>query len=146
MFKTLTFLLGSTAASVNESFKSYLKGDEPVNHEVFEKMWGSYSAEFKSLNTDKSLAERKSNFAKNIEEIIEHNSKSAKSFTKGINKFSDMTHEEFMAYYMMREGPSESQHCSATSERSEVEKNVNLEDIPATWDWRQHGGVSPVKN
>ena len=74
MFKTLTFLLGSTAASVNESYKSYLKGDEPVNHEVFEKMWGSYSAEFKSLNADKSLAERKSNFAKNIEEIIEHNS------------------------------------------------------------------------
>ena len=147
MFKSIAFLLGSAAANINTEYSYVLKGDEPVSHSIFEAMWNSYSREFKSLNSDTaSLAERKSNFAKTIEDIIEHNKNPNKAFTKGLNKFSDMSHEEFMAYFRMSTTPNEEQHCSATHERQEVEKKVAFEDMPESWDWREHGGVSPVKN
>merc|ERR1719183_2265563 len=35
------------------------------------------------------------------------------------------------------------QNCSAT--KSET-KALELDDVPDSWDWRDHNGVSPVKN
>jgi len=54
-------------------------------------------------------------FAENLEKIIEHNSNGKSAYVKGLNKFSDMTDEEFMAYYRMnKDTVREDQHCSAT--------------------------------
>jgi cathepsin H len=39
----------------------------------------------------------------------------------------------------------EPQHCSATGERMSVAKGALLDRAPF-WDWREHHGVSPVKN
>jgi len=41
---------------------------------------------------------RKLIFTQKVKEIIEHNSQSSKTFTKGINGFSDFTNDEFYAY------------------------------------------------
>ena len=139
-------LLGSASASINHNYKQYIHGMVPMSHEIFEQMWEVYSSEFKTLKGDASIADRKNNFANTLESIIEHNKNPKKTFTKGLNKFSDMSHEEFMAYFKMSETYNEEQHCSATHERQEVEKNVDPADMPENWDWRQHGGVSPVKN
>jgi cathepsin H len=109
-------------------------------------MWKAYSSEYGTLKDEASLADRKSNFANTLDEIIEHNRNPKRSFTKGLNQFSDMSHEEFMSYFHMSETPNEEQNCSATHERQEVDKKVKFEDIPEHWDWREHGGVSPVKN
>src|SRR4051812_4024512 len=58
-----------------------------------------------------------------------------------------MTHEEFIDHFHMVNDP---QHCSATthlkSASNEAKKNYKVQDIPALWDWRDVGGVTPVKN
>jgi cathepsin H len=38
------------------------------------------------------------------------------------------------------------QHCSATHYKTVQEKKYKLADIPTHWDWRDVGGVTPVKN
>lgn len=88
---------------------------------------------------------RKNNFANNLEAIIEHNKQGA-SYKKGINAYSDMTEEEFMTHFHLNDEVDAEQNCSATDKRQTVNKNVKYEDMPSSWDWRNEGGVSPVKN
>lgn len=48
----------------------------------------------------REATDRKEVFERNLREVIAHNSKAkAHSWLKGINAFSDMTHEEFAQYY-----------------------------------------------
>lgn len=54
-----------------------------------------------------------------------------------------MSDEEFTAHFHLKEGVNEEQHCSATEERQAVEA---AGAVPASWDWRDHNGVTPVKN
>jgi len=91
----------------------------------------------------KSEEERMMTFAKKVESIREHNLNSTFSFKKGINQYSDMTDEEFENYFNIK-SIGEEQHCSATNKRQSVKKS--FEDAPSSWDWREHNGVSPVKN
>ena len=53
------------------------------------------------------------------------------------------TAEEFENYFNIK-SIGEEQHCSATNKRQSVKKS--FEDVPSSWDWREHNGVSPVKN
>lgn len=52
-----------------------------------------------------------------------------------------MTDEEFTAHFNLKQ-IQEDQHCSATS-RDSIEA---LGEVPSEWNWREHAGVSPVKN
>lgn len=54
-----------------------------------------------------------------------------------------MTDEEFENYFNIK-SIGEEQHCSATDKRQSVKKS--FEEVPSSWDWREHNGVSPVKN
>ena len=54
-----------------------------------------------------------------------------------------MTDEEFENYFYIK-SIGEEQHCSATDKRQSVKKS--FEEVPSSWDWREHNGVSPVKN
>jgi cathepsin H len=55
-----------------------------------------------------------------------------------------MTHEEFNQFFHIVKDP---QHCSATEHKATLlNKKFALEDIPQHWDWRDVGGVTPVKN
>ena len=108
-------------------------------------MWEAYSKEFTTVSKNDALT-RKQIFAENVQNIIEHNL-SGSSYKKGISAFTDLTDEEFMAYYNINQaGFGEDQHCSATDNRMSVEKReIPLEHAPA-FDWRNFNGVSPVKN
>jgi cathepsin H len=55
-----------------------------------------------------------------------------------------MTDEEFMRFYNVKNGVKAPQNCSATNHHS-VAKPSNL-GRDSFWDWRDHNGVSPVKN
>lgn len=58
----------------------------------------------------------------------------------GLSKFSHMTFEDVKEYYHLVNDP---QNCSATRADFVSQKNVS---VPDNWDWRQNGGVSPVKD
>lgn len=72
-----------------------------------------------------------------------HNRQADKTWTKGINKFSAMTSEEFAEHYHLAENQANAeQNCSATG----VSPQVNNETPPESWNWRTKGKVSPVKD
>lgn len=134
----------SVQASFNVDFEKYLSGESPVDYEVFGKMWLQFESEFTSPMAKKnSFFERQSNFQDKVQEVIAHNSDPTSTWKKGINEFSDMTDAEFNEYYQISTGLRDPQHCSATSQRMSVAKNG---ERAAAWDWRDHNGVSPVKN
>mmetsp|Transcript_18808 Transcript_18808/g.41160 ORF Transcript_18808/g.41160 Transcript_18808/m.41160 type:complete len:353 (-) Transcript_18808:252-1310(-) len=94
---------------------------------------------FKKLYKDEVERENRRNiFEANARRIREHNNANDVTFTMGINKFADLTWEEFKGLYLMRKSPQE---CSATG--NHVSSNLA---VPEAMDWREKGIVSPVKN
>jgi C1A family cysteine protease len=59
----------------------------------------------------------------------------------GINKFADMTPEEFRKSYLMPKGVIKNQ-----GKRDVIEPKVKLNDLPDKFDWRDKGCVTKVKN
>lgn len=76
-------------------------------------------------------------FNQNLRDIIQHN-REGHSWTMALNRFADVSLEEFMLMQTMQ-GPQE---CSATVGNYKF-KNAK---IPEHVDWREKGAVSPVKN
>lgn len=143
----LLLLFSSVAlADINADYDHILSGRASVSianiDEMYEQFVREYKQEMKYSPADNYLTtnqDRKSIFAQTVQEIIKHNSDRTKTYKKGINAFSDMTEQEFFDYYNLRA----EQHCSATT-TTQLAKN--LEALPTSWDWRDKGAVSPVKN
>ncbi|KAI4296914.1 hypothetical protein L6164_036832 [Bauhinia variegata] len=79
-------------------------------------------------------------FMENLEYIENFNKAENKSYKMGLNQFSDLTTEEFIASYaglMISSIPR--------SSKNESFKQLILDDIPASLDWRDKGAVTPVK-
>ena len=92
-----------------------------------------------------SNAERKEIFAAKVRDIIQHNSNEKMTWQKGLNEYSDMSDAEFVQYFNI---VGDAQQCSATHESAKNAKPMELplKDVPAHWDWRDFGVVTPVKN
>merc|ERR1712223_352285 len=108
----------------------------------------SYKSQFEAFEHEfgknyKSSAERLTRFAtfiKNVKEIEEHNKSGKSSYKKVINKFADMTPEEFnkvMNGYKNAPKPG--------TVFADV-KDIKVEDLPASVDWRDKGAISAVKD
>jgi len=67
------------------------------------------------------------------------------TWQKGLNEYSDMSDTEFFDYFNI---VGDAQECSATHEAAKNAKPLELplKDVPAHWDWRDFGVVTPVKN
>lgn len=101
-----------------------------------------------SPNVDKDFDTRLAAFQASVERVIEHNRQEGQSYVKGINKFSDMTDEELVEYFKLdKRGARADQHCSATQGPTmPMEMSKDWHKLPWKWDWRDHDGVTPVKN
>jgi cathepsin H len=114
-------------------------------------MYHQYQIEYKpearpsAYYKDVSNAARKEIFAAKLRDIIQHNSNPSMNWQKGLNEYSDMSDLEFTNYFNI---VGDAQQCSATYESAKktVPLEVNLKDVPAHWDWRDFGVVTPVKN
>merc|ERR1719361_2779436 len=119
---SLVFLALASATSLSSQFQAF---------------------EHKFGKTYKSSAERLTRFAtfmKNVKAIEEHNKSGKSSYKKVINKFADMTPEEFnkvMNGYKNAPKPG--------TVFADV-KDVKVEDLPASVDWRDKGAIRAVKH
>jgi len=90
----------------------------------------------KFYKTGEDAQNRKLIFEENLKKINLHNSNESKSYTMKMNKFGDMTNEEYKKFY-------ERELSNGKMRRGNT---VNGEALPDSWDWRTKDAVSPVKN
>ncbi|CAN1226189.1 Senescence-specific cysteine protease SAG12 [Linum grandiflorum] len=82
-------------------------------------------------------------FKDNVRRIEEFNNAAAKdnssSFQLGVNKFTDLTNEEFRSMYL-------GYNNKMTSSPSTGFRYANVTAVPDAVDWRKSGAVTPVKD
>jgi len=140
-----TVLASLAAADINEDFSSVIQGTEELRGAHLEPLWSQYKAEFATLSPVELNDDAMYTFFNNLDSVIEHNSKADKTYSRGINKFSAMTFAQFSEHFHLAENQANApQNCSAT--RSSPLTESGVADVPAAWNWQNHGGVSPVKD
>jgi cathepsin F len=104
----------------------------------------TYSRQYNS-NAEKDF--RFGVFKDNLKRIEYLNSNSQHA-TYGVNKFADLSKEEFSATYLMEPRSSDflAQACLAKGAQLPEMEMVKFEDLPDSFDWRTTGQVSPVKD
>ncbi|KAL5201020.1 hypothetical protein ABZP36_035374 [Zizania latifolia] len=91
------------------------------------------------------LAEKKTKFEvfkKNANYVLDFNSKKGKPYKLGLNRFADMTLEEFKKKYTGAVKPA----IDAVKKAKIVMSKVAAGDVPASYDWRDYGAVTRVKD
>jgi len=93
----------------------------------------SYKARFSKHYSDTENAYRQAIFSSNMKKISEHNANLSKTFTMGINQFTDVTQQEFVENYL---GDLTGRAKTAVADE------MTVGDV----DWRVKGGVTSIKN
>ncbi|XP_027338160.1 cysteine protease XCP1-like [Abrus precatorius] len=90
---------------------------------------------------------RLENFKRNLKHIIEKNAKrnSPNGHRLGLNRFADMSNEEFKSKFISKVKRPFSKRNSLTSGGLNV-KGDSCEDAPLSLDWRKKGAVTAVKD
>ncbi|KAJ3677112.1 hypothetical protein LUZ60_002836 [Juncus effusus] len=99
----------------------------------FAKFAVRYGKKYESVE---EIQKRFNIFVENVE-LIKSTNKKGLSYKLGINRFSDMSWEEFRAGRL-----GAAQNCSATQGNHKMTNEL----LPESKDWRKEGIVSPVKN
>jgi len=125
------FIIVTFGASMSSSANILNRRDEWSEFTGFLK---KFEKKYESLEV---LEKRFDIFRENVKAIFEHNSASHKNFTMGVNQFTDLTPEEFKTDYGsgLLLGKAS---CKTYTPTGKV--------VPDSWDWREHGAVTPVKN
>jgi len=95
----------------------------------------------KSYQTEAEYQHRLSIFLKSAAFVRRHN-REGHSYSVAINKFADLTNEEFKAIYL---GFNKGQQ-SQVKTQDFVTYSTNEVEAPANWDWRTKNAVTQVKN
>ncbi|KAI4383339.1 hypothetical protein MLD38_009189 [Melastoma candidum] len=77
-------------------------------------------------------------FKENAIRIDDFNQANEKPFKLALNKFADLTNEEFKSTYNRYK-----EHICSPQESFKYE---NITTVPSTMDWRKKGAVTPIKN
>lgn len=84
-------------------------------------------------------------FTRNLDRVETHNREAAEgkfSFTLAMNPLADLTDAE----YKQRLGYRASFPSAKGKAAYELTSSALTDDVPASWDWREHHVVAPVKN
>ena len=95
----------------------------------------------KNYQNDQERNFRKTIFEESLKKVNEHNA-SGKSWTLGINKFSDWTKEEYKRMLGFRSTRNHKREFATLGDIPTNCKDLKLETI----DWKEKGFVTPVKN
>jgi len=78
-------------------------------------------------------------FKNNVDFVNSHNAQSGKTYQVALNKFADLSAQEFAAMYNGLRVPQGYVHKATF----EVDNTIA---VPDTFDWRTQGAVTPIKN
>ena len=119
--------------------------DKDVESE--ESMWSLYQRWSRVHGlTSRDLAEKQGRFEAfkaNARHVNEFNNKEGMTYKLALNRFADMTLQEFVAKYA---GAKVDAAAALASVAELEEEDLLVGDVPASWDWRQHGAVTAVKD
>lgn len=115
-----------------------------MNQPQIDELWASWKAQHGKAYTATQELTRKSVFAANHAKIMAHNANPESTFTMALNKFADLTADEFKEEVRCMDKAQNSvgdEYCPSA---------VNCPTLPSTsqtsWDWRKKGAVTPIKN
>ncbi|KAJ7968711.1 Cysteine proteinase RD21a [Quillaja saponaria] len=93
-------------------------------------------------------AKRFENFQRNLKYVIEKNAmkRSANGHRVGLNRFADMSNEEFKEMYISKVKKPISKKSNNVIARSMQEKVDSCDNSPSSLDWRKKGVVTGIKN
>lgn len=91
----------------------------------------------KSYGTKEEYEFRLEQFRKSLQKVREHNSRNDVTYSLGINKFSDITHEEYKRMLGFRKPQGLRRSSIRILDTSEGAESV---------DWRSQGAVNNVKD
>jgi hypothetical protein len=131
---------GIACATLSASFAGYINGQMALTEEVVDQIYAQYRSEFP--NAVRLTEDRRSTFENNLRKVAAHN-KVGNTWAMGLNEYSLLTEEEFFEHFNIKAN----QNCSATN-RPAASQNIEeiLRGVPASWNWRDFGVVTPVKN
>jgi len=88
-----------------------------------------------------------------VDDVIAHNSRPEAKFFKGLTDTADLTWEDFQATRLMRPANGDVLTAQAAAGATQVDAapvpkpgRKLQQTVPAKWDWRALGKVTPVKN
>ena len=84
-------------------------------------------------------------FMDNVKFIEEYNAREDTTMTLGLNEYADLTHEEFRSMLTGSVNETNTLNEYLKQEGSTYIEPANFE-APSSYDWSQHGAVTPVKN
>nr|CAG4711497.1 unnamed protein product [Naegleria fowleri] len=88
-------------------------------------------------------------FSQNVEKSRQMNLLEGRN-TYGVTKFSDLSPEEFKKYYLMEPKTPQLMMSSGVNRNGVLPisrvSQQQVRDAPKSWDWRDHGAVTYVKN
>jgi len=123
----LAFLVSAALASEYEQLKSFNEFKLK-----FSKVYNSVHEERLRFNI----------FQNNLAEIEAHNSGGSR-YMKGINEWSDLTHEEWADLYL---GGYKHISLNSNGPVSNEKFEYNVKDLPESVDWRDKGVITDIKN
>lgn len=122
---------------------AFASSPETTLNGSFDDFMNTFDRKYENGSEEYNL--RKSIFDGRVSEIREHNADPTKTWTRGINQYSDMTNAEFKA--SGRLGYNRQLARSLASETSHVQTvDFQAVPLPASVDWREKGVVSSVKD
>jgi len=110
------------------------------DEELFRKFMSDHKKIYRS---SEEFTQRLSNFKANLRNIEQLNADPNQQATFAINKYSDMTKEEFSAAYLL---PKFDALATCTWPYHATVDEDTLKAAPTSFDWRTKGAVTPVKN
>jgi C1A family cysteine protease len=155
LFLSISIALSPFAHSLSDEFSiiNYdrihnLQGENPIiraESELRELFHLWLSRHEKSYNALGEKERRFSIFRDNLMFIDAHNSNPNHTYRLGLNRFADMTNEEFRQHLGLRKGGL-SKNKRGNGEETGGFENVDDSALPDSIDWRDHGAVAPVKD
>ncbi|KAJ9565977.1 hypothetical protein OSB04_001943 [Centaurea solstitialis] len=130
---------------------SIINGQETdiLSSEKVQELFGKWKEMHgKTYEHEAEEAQRLVNFRDSLKYILEKNSKrkSETEHTVGLNKFADLSNEEFKEKYLSKIKRPRQNTLKKRGENGNTTSNSRSCDAPPSLDWRDKGVVTPIKD